>query len=825
MNKKSLAPFATCSCLAILTLIFFLALVTDKSISPVAAQILPQENPTVISIEPATAPNDLDTIINISGTGFSATITNTQVISQPTVMLGNIQLNDATWITTTQITATVPWGMNTGSYDLTVTNPDGGSDRLTNAYNVTQGIGRWNGGDLFGGEVRQILMKPGDPNTIYASASGVGLFRSRDASENWKFVNASLGNPDFTIDPLHPSWLYCAADGGLFRSQDEGDTWTKLIDRWPDGRNMVVGRAYPSPHDPQVLFFSSSANPGEPPTGALGLIISNDGGVSWSIVDDLEGIAVQDVSFHPTDPLQMVVGTQVGQVFQSTDGGEDWTEMPATPLTNIARISHNPYQPSEVWISFAEGTGLYKTTDPNFLIWQDVTPEDFRNNLATVMFITFTSEDSIYIFQHHSVDGGLSWQRFGPLTSYGEIKFNPDNSLIGYIGDNSYGVYKTMDGGQTWEIKNQGLTGMTAFQVDTSRINPLRIYALFGDSPGVYRSDDGANSWTFLPLDSFDHVNAVREDPFNSQMVYLAGGSGFYTSTNAGLSWLNIGWNISQPWEGGPGYLEPDPYQSGHLLVGFNIGSDAFHLHDRGQLYSSSDFGTNWQPITVTQSMDLGTINRIIFHPEIEGLVYIATGGTGVYQSTNGGGSWTRIDDLQQPDMQMATDITIATHPQPMLLVGTGPQYPFRSLDGGVTWEHTTGLNGGARAYLFLDGNSTRLYAATFAGLYFSSDAGDTWEPAAGILGELHISALDYAVDVKNGYSILYAATCGGIPGNIEVPGRSTLPDTQYNEGLRDKPSVIRNYAARSFFLPLLHRQSEAPTNLVDAGIYRFVNH
>ncbi len=719
MNKKSLVPFASCICIVIITLILFLALVYDKPISPVAAQFLPHEDPIIISVEPSTAPNDLDTVIIISGTGFSATITNTQVITQPTVVLGNVQLNDATWITTTLITATVPWGMNTGSYDLTVTNPDGGTDRLTNAYNVSMGIGHWNGGEIFGGEVGYIKLKPGDPNTVYALANGIGLFRSRDAGEHWKFVNANLGNPDFTVDPLHPTWVYIAADQGIFRSQDEGDTWTKLVSTWPDGRNMIVTRVYLSPYNPQTIFISSSANPGETPTGAMGMIVSKDGGSSWSIVAELEGIPVQDASFHPTDHLQMLAATQVGQVFQSQDGGDTWNGYAATPLSNIARIAYNPYNPAEVWISNAEGGGLYKTIDPGFIFWQDVTPEDHRNTLATVMFITFTSADSIYIVHHHSVDGGLTWQQFGPLRGYGEIKFNPDNPQIGYIGDNLYGVQKTLDGGQTWEIKYQGLTGMTAFQVDASQAYPLRVFAIFGSSLGIYRSDDGANSWNYLPINNSNNVRFVREDPFDPQRLYVTADSGFYTSTNAGITWTDLGWNTPIPLNGGPGYMDTDPYLPGHLLVGYNIGSDAFHLHDRGQLYSSSDFGTSWQPITVTQSVDLGTINKIIFHPEIEGLVYIATGGTGVYQSTDHGESWTRIDDLQQPDMQLTTDITIATYPQPMLLVGTGPQYPFRSLDGGVTWEHTTGLNGGARAYLFLDGDSTRLYAATFSGLLF----------------------------------------------------------------------------------------------------------
>ena len=87
-------------------------------------------------------------------------------------------------------------------------------------------------------------MKPGDPNTIYASAFGViGLFRSDDAGEHWAFVSdkAWANNNKFAVDPHNPDRVYAYAPNGLMRSQDKGDTWTTLTNnKWPDGSDLHV---------------------------------------------------------------------------------------------------------------------------------------------------------------------------------------------------------------------------------------------------------------------------------------------------------------------------------------------------------------------------------------------------------------------------------------------------------------------------------------------------------------------------------------------------------------------------------------------------------
>jgi hypothetical protein len=93
---------------------------------------------------------------------------------------------------------------------------------------------------------------------------------------------------------------------------------------------------------------------------------------------------------------------------------------------------------------------------------------------------------------------------------------------------------------------------------------------------------------------------------------------------------------------------------------------------------------------------------------------------------------------------------------------------------------------------VFVDGDSTRLYRAAFQGLFFSSDAGDSWRRAAGAIGQVQTTALGYA-DV-DGHAILYVATNGGHTG------------------------ASGGAAAAS------SRRDAAPAStLVNAGVYRYV--
>ena len=128
--------------------------------NPGGVATLAASAPAVTNVDPASAPNDIDTSIVITGTDFTAV---------PTITLGSATLVDVGWVASTTLTATVPWGLDAGVYTVTVTNPDGTSGSLSRAFTVTQGIGVWTSNGPYGGAVTTILVNPVTTTALYAA--------------------------------------------------------------------------------------------------------------------------------------------------------------------------------------------------------------------------------------------------------------------------------------------------------------------------------------------------------------------------------------------------------------------------------------------------------------------------------------------------------------------------------------------------------------------------------------------------------------------------------------------------------------------------------
>ena len=123
---------------ALLVLFWWMGTISSGISTPALAAPADQGvlSPTVTDVDPTGAPNDLDTPMVITGTGFSAELSGTLVITQPTVYLGAVSLEDVGWVSSATLTATVPWGLDPGVYTLTVVNPDTQSGSLPDAFTV-----------------------------------------------------------------------------------------------------------------------------------------------------------------------------------------------------------------------------------------------------------------------------------------------------------------------------------------------------------------------------------------------------------------------------------------------------------------------------------------------------------------------------------------------------------------------------------------------------------------------------------------------------------------------------------------------------------------
>ena len=125
-NKYIQIVFCIGAALAAVFVLFWLMGHIRSAISTpaLAAPAEVADSPTVASVAPTVAPNDVDSPIVIHGTGLTATLSGTQVITAPTAYLGDSKLAEVIWVNTTTLSATVLWGMEPQIYPLTVINPE-----------------------------------------------------------------------------------------------------------------------------------------------------------------------------------------------------------------------------------------------------------------------------------------------------------------------------------------------------------------------------------------------------------------------------------------------------------------------------------------------------------------------------------------------------------------------------------------------------------------------------------------------------------------------------------------------------------------------------
>jgi hypothetical protein len=187
-----------------------------------------------------------------------------------------------------------------------------------------------------------IQLDPRDRRRMYAAITSAGVFRSEDAGDSWTPINANV-EADFLADPgahvgqcphkllLHPARpdrLWQQNHFGVYRSDDNGDSWLRL-----DGNGLPSGFGFPlmlDPSDPDVAYVipEESFEYHYTPGGRLVVYRTRDGGDSWEpLADGLPEQAWAAVLREASafDDESVYFGTQSGSFFALTDG-DRWVE-------------------------------------------------------------------------------------------------------------------------------------------------------------------------------------------------------------------------------------------------------------------------------------------------------------------------------------------------------------------------------------------------------------------------------------------------------------------------------------------------------------------
>jgi photosystem II stability/assembly factor-like uncharacterized protein len=345
------------------------------------------------------------------------------------------------------------------------------------------------------------------------------------------------------------------------------------------------------------------------------------------------------------------------------------------------------------------------------------------------------------------------------------VLIDPDTPNIVYAvigrpdGDPANGVYKSMDTGETWELKSNGLPdpqqmGRIMLAMAPSSHENQWIYAnvsFIYDPIGVYLTTDGGESWTHTGFSDVGdcYKNATIADPLDSLTAYT-GGLELFKTTDAGFTWTQL----TTWWE------DIYPYDDQLMAWGSDL-TTLFNVSDRGVM-KSTDGGWNW--IDLDNDLEITQFQSIALHPTDRS---IALGGT------QDRGTLLFTGDTQAWDQVYPADggVTVIDYVIPTTIF---TEYVYlsilKSTDMGVSWESAgEGINvnddvGFYAPYTMDPNNHLKMYAGTDR-IYKTVDGAAFWTPVSADLTKdlgfyvSYISAIEVS---KLDSNVIYVGTSDG---------------------------------------------------------------
>jgi photosystem II stability/assembly factor-like uncharacterized protein len=320
--------------------------------------------------------------------------------------------------------------------------------------------------------------------SVFAQQFSPELFKSL----HWRSIGPFRGGRTRAVAgvPSQPNVFYIAqVNGGVWKTDDYGRTWTPIFDDQPTGS---VGCIAVAPSDPNIIYVGSGEGLQRPDLSVGdGIYKSTDAGKTWTHLGLRDGQQIPQIAIDPRDPNLILVA-----------------------------VAGHPYGPNEE-------RGIFRSTDGG-KTFAKVLYKDENIGGADVL-IDPTNPDTAY--------ASLWEARQGPWEN---------GSWNGTGG----GIFKSADNGKTWKQLGGGLPdGIIQANLAISLSSPNRLFASVGTPSGVnlYRSDNAGAAWTIATTDprpagriGGGDLSVPRFDPKNPEVVYVAS-TVSWKSTDGGKTW------------------------------------------------------------------------------------------------------------------------------------------------------------------------------------------------------------------------------------------------------------------------------------------------
>jgi photosystem II stability/assembly factor-like uncharacterized protein len=566
-------------------------------------------------------------------------------------------------------------------------------------YKSTDGGTNWSFAGLRdAGQIGAVRVHPTNPDIAYVSATGDlfkrnderGVFRTRDGGKSWQkvlFLSDSVGAADVELQPGNPDVIFAVmsrlerkpwtiisggVEGGIYKSTNGGDTWTRLTAGLPNGLigkgNIAVTAANPS-----RLYLLYEAKPGG------GLYRSDDAGASWQMVNGTPGIVQRPFYYttlggDPTNADVVYVGAEGS--WKSTDGGRTLRNFPTPHGDN-----------HDIWVSPRDGNIMVQSNDggANVSLNGGRTWSTQYNQPTAEIYQVYIDNQYPYRLYGAQQDNttlivpslplgsgqGEEW-RTGPGCETGPIMPHPINPDTVY--GSCKGQYSRMSlrTGQEWQywVGAQSLYGNTpaTLELRFQRVSPMEISpwdpkVVYYGSQHVHRTRDEGVTWEKISPDLtandpklrnaisgepitrdmtgeevYPTLYSIRESPVQRGVIWAGANDGpFHVSRDNGVTWTNVTPKDLPP-GGRVAMIDPSPTRAGaayYAVYRYLLGDYQPYI------YGTEDFGKTWKRLTDgTNGIPNDVPTRVVREdPDRPGLLYAGTE-FGMYMSADNGAHW-----------------------------------------------------------------------------------------------------------------------------------------------------------------------------------------
>ncbi|MDX9882946.1 MAG: hypothetical protein RBS73_12860 [Prolixibacteraceae bacterium] len=509
-----------------------------------------------------------------------------------------------------------------------------------------------------GGYVTGIAIHPSNKDIMYIRTDVGGAYRWNATEKKWEQMlgwidpeNANLiGVDGIALDYNNPDRVYLALgqrieeEGGIFRSDDRGQTWAKLLDMPCEGNGRVarwIGECIAvDPTNSAIIYFGTRRN---------GLWRSNDDGKTWSEITSVPhgytGInpsGVRSIVFDPSGKIDgrsatIYAGVPRSGIYFSTDGGKSFAPMTGSP-NDPARMQ---VVDGELFVTHSRGVSFFSDEK-----WNDISPSPNKNYVG--LAVDGTDNQKIIVAQRYRTffnaifrtkDKGLTWEEINTnefpsnlhisIPTWPQDRFSSATAGMALAPGTSgelfytdwFGVWQSPDiwaKTTDWHTLVDGHEETVVLTLVSPPAGPL-LYSGVADVSGyIHENTDRYTDKKIYPLKECFNISVCESQPSHLALLGAKGWGGeqttFVTSTDYGKTWTKR--------------TLPEKEILGRIAVSSTNPDNMVYVGGSGKVYYSHNRGDSWAagqnaPDKVIELVNIWKRDKIMAPDPVDGSFYI----------------------------------------------------------------------------------------------------------------------------------------------------------------------------------------------------------